>query len=73
MNEILKLTNECLHCKNPICKTGCPINTNIPEFIEKIKNNNMEEAYNILQDNNILSAICSRICPVESQCMRKMY
>lgn len=36
-NEILEEANKCLNCKNPLCKTGCPIKTNIPEFISKIK------------------------------------
>lgn len=73
MEKILTLAGECLNCKKPMCKTGCPIATNIPEFIQEIKNNNMQKAYQILQDNNILSEICSRICPTENQCMRKMY
>ena len=72
MEEILKLAEECLNCKKPMCRTGCPIATNIPAFIEQIKNNNLEKAYKILQENNFLSSICSRVCPTERQCMRKM-
>jgi len=44
------------------------MNTNIPEFIEKIKEENFEEAYYILKENNIFSHICSIICPQEDQC-----
>ena len=44
------------------------MNTHIPEFISKIKNDEIEEAYKILRENNIFSHICSMICPQENQC-----
>lgn len=68
-NYAINQANNCLKCKNPMCKKGCPINTNIPDFIEKIKTKKFEEAYNILLSNNILSEICSTICPAEYQCV----
>ena len=66
--EILKDAKECLNCKNPLCRKGCPVNTNIPSFINKIKEDNLEEAYEILQENNIMSDICSNVCPYEEYC-----
>lgn len=69
LDEVLINANRCLNCKNPMCKKGCPIATSIPEFIAKIKENNYKEAYNILQEKNLMSEICSTICPVEEQCM----
>lgn len=72
INKIIKLSNECLNCKVPFCsKEGCPIETKIPEFISKIKKNKFEESYNILQENNIMSDICSFICPSEKMCQNK--
>ena len=69
MEDIKSLANACLNCKKPMCKTGCPISTKIPEFIECIKNNKYKKAYEILQANNIMSQICSKICQTENQCM----
>lgn len=69
IDNVLEKASKCLNCKNPMCRKGCPIATNIPSFISKIKENNFEEAYNILQENNIMSEICSTVCPVENQCM----
>ena len=69
LDEVLIEANKCLNCKNPMCKKGCPIATSIPEFIAKIKENNYIEAYNILQEKNLMSEICSTVCPVEEQCM----
>ena len=72
MNNILIKANDCLNCKNARCVKGCPVNTRIPEFIAKVKNSKFEEAYHILQENNIFSSICAKICPTERQCMRRM-
>ena len=69
MKEILELANDCLNCKVKPCSIkGCPINTNIPEFINKVKEENYEEAFEILQENNLSSYICSLVCPQEEQC-----
>ena len=69
IDDILEQASKCLNCKNPMCRKGCPIATNIPAFISKIKEKNFKEAYNILHENNLMSEICSTICPVENQCM----
>lgn len=68
IDSVLEKAGKCLNCKNPLCRKGCPIATNIPSFISKIKDNKFEEAYYILQENNMMSHICSTICPVENQC-----
>lgn len=72
MEELENIKKEaawCLNCKTrPCSKQGCPMNTNIPEFIEEIKNDNIEKAYDILYTNNIFSHICSIVCPQEEQC-----
>ena len=69
LQEAQNEANKCLNCKVPMCQKGCPISTHIPEFIEKIKNNNLEEAYKILQSNNIMSNVCSNVCPYEECCV----
>ncbi len=69
INKIIEKANECLNCKKPMCKKGCPISTDVPSFISCIKDNNYKEAYNILHENNLMSEICCTVCPVENQCM----
>ncbi len=58
----------CLNCKNMPCVKGCPVNIRIPDFISEIKNKNYEQAYKIISDASSLPAVCSRVCPQESQC-----
>lgn len=58
----------CLDCKNMPCVTGCPVNIQIPRFIERIKNGDFEEAYKIISESSSLPAVCGRVCPQETQC-----
>lgn len=61
----------CLSCKNRPCVEGCPVNINIPDFIQKVKEKQYEEAYNIITESSSLPAVCGRVCPQESQCESK--
>ena len=63
--------NRCLNCRNPLCVTGCPVSVRIPEFIAKIVEGNLDEAYTILTSTNSLPAVCGRVCPQEKQCESK--
>lgn len=58
----------CLHCKHKPCVNGCPVNVNIPDFIEKVKDGEFEEAYRIISLTSSLPAVCGRVCPQENQC-----
>ena len=66
--EALKEANRCLQCANPRCVKGCPVNIELPKFIKAIRENNLEEAYNIILNSSSLPAICGRVCPQEKQC-----
>ena len=63
--------NRCLNCKNPLCRTGCPVSVRIPEFIAKIVERDFDAAYDILTSTNSLPAVCGRVCPQEKQCESK--
>lgn len=69
MKEIKEIASYCLNCKMKPCSIkGCPMQTQIPEFITEVKSENYCKAYDILQENNICSYICSIVCPQEEQC-----
>ena len=61
----------CLNCKHMPCVSGCPVNIQIPEFINKIKEGDFEEAYQVINRSSSLPAVCGRVCPQETQCEEK--
>ena len=58
----------CLNCKNRPCVAGCPVQVQIPEFIQKVKEGDFEAAYQIINETSSLPAVCGRVCPQETQC-----
>jgi glutamate synthase (NADPH/NADH) small chain len=58
----------CLQCKKPGCVAGCPVNVDIPGFIQLIKEEKFTESIRNLWGKNSLPAVCGRVCPQEIQC-----
>lgn len=67
--EQVKLeVSRCLNCKNPRCVQGCPVNIQIPSFIQAIKEGNLNKAGEIIRQTSMLPSVCGRVCPQERQC-----
>lgn len=66
--EAVAEASRCLNCKNPRCVGGCPVSINIPAFIEEVKHDEFEKAYEIISQSSALPAVCGRVCPQETQC-----
>jgi glutamate synthase (NADPH/NADH) small chain len=58
----------CIQCPKHSCIDGCPVDIDIPGFIQAIVDNDMPQAVRILKDKNSLPGICGRVCPQETQC-----
>ena len=69
--EAVMEAERCINCKNPQCVTGCPVNINIPAFIEQIKLRDYNKAADIIGEASSLPAVCGRVCPQETQCEGK--
>jgi glutamate synthase (NADPH/NADH) small chain len=69
MSDIVSEAKRCLKCKKPLCKEGCPVKTNIPVVMNMFLEGKLNDAGQMLFDNNPLSAFCSRICPHEKKCL----
>ena len=61
----------CLNCKHKPCQNGCPVGIDIPAFIGKVAEEDMEGAFEILSASSALPAVCGRVCPQETQCEGK--
>ncbi len=64
--EAMQEASRCINCKK-----GCPVAIDIPAFIQKVKEGEIEEAYQIISKASALPAVCGRVCPQESQCEGK--
>ena len=61
----------CLSCKNKPCVTGCPVQIDIPAFVEQVAKGDFEAAYDVINRASSLPAVCGRVCPQETQCEQK--
>ncbi len=57
----------------PPCQAGCPINTDIQEYVRQIATGNHDRALEVIMEVNPLSAVCGMLCahPCEDECRRK--
>ncbi|MCE5388297.1 MAG: FAD-dependent oxidoreductase [Acidithiobacillus sp.] len=60
--------DRCLHCGNPYCEWKCPVHNYIPNWLQLIVENRIEEAANLSHSTNTLPEICGRICPQDRLC-----
>ena len=54
--------NRCLNCLKKPCMNNCPLNNDIPSIIKLLKEDKVEEAYQIFSNTSCLQSICGRIC-----------
>lgn len=67
-HNVIAEAKRCLNCKKPLCRTGCPISTPIPDFISTFLKGDIDAAGKMLFDNNPLSVVCSIVCNHGNQC-----
>lgn len=68
MQQALTEAHRCLNCKNPTCVEGCPVNINIPGFIKRLEQGDVQGAADVIKQSSTLPAVCGRVCPQEKQC-----
>lgn len=58
----------CLLCHDAPCSKACPAGTDPAKFIRSVRFRNFKGAAETIRENNILGAICARVCPTEKYC-----
>lgn len=58
----------CLQCKKPLCVANCPVQINIPGFINAIARGDFQQGIRVIKQKNLLPSVCGRVCPQEEQC-----
>ena len=58
----------CYYCFDAPCTTACPTDIDIPEFIKRIQCGNVKGSAHKILAQNIMGAMCARVCPTEELC-----
>ena len=67
-DEAVLEASRCMGCKKPLCIHGCPVQIDIPAFIARVAEGDFIGAAEKIKEQNMLPAICGRVCPQETQC-----
>lgn len=60
----------CLYCYDAPCVNACPSEIDIPSFIHRISDENLQGAAERILSANILGGSCARVCPTEILCQQ---
>lgn len=65
---VMEEASRCLLCLDAPCSTSCPAGTDPAKFIRSLRFKNVKGAAETVRINNVLGAICARVCPTERYC-----
>jgi glutamate synthase (NADPH/NADH) small chain len=61
-------SERCAGCGVPFCQSGCPLDNDIPDWLNFAADGRTREAWDLSQATNTLPEICGRICPQDRLC-----
>ena len=67
---VMEEASRCLLCHDAPCSKSCPAGTDPAKFIRSVRFRNVKGAAETVRVNNILGAICARVCPTERYCQQ---
>ena len=67
---VMEEASRCLLCHDAPCSKSCPAGTDPAKFIRSVRFKNFKGAAETVRINNILGAICARVCPTERYCQQ---
>ena len=67
---VMEEATRCLLCLDAPCSASCPAGTDPAKFIRSVRFKNLKGAAETVRINNILGAICARVCPTERYCQQ---
>jgi glutamate synthase (NADPH/NADH) small chain len=67
-DEAKTQASRCSQCGVPFCQTGCPLQNNIPDWLQLEAEGRLREAYLASSATNPMPEICGRICPQDRLC-----
>ena len=67
-HQALVESDRCYFCHDAPCVQACPTQIDVPSFIRKIATGNLKGAAHDILEQNIMGAVCARVCPTEVLC-----
>ena len=58
--------DRCYFCYDAPCTTACPTGIDVPQFIQKIRSDNISGSAHTILSENIMGGMCARVCPTET-------
>lgn len=68
--NVCEEASRCLLCHDAPCSKACPAGTSPDKFIRSVRFRNFKGAAETIRLNNVLGAICARVCPTEKYCQK---
>lgn len=68
-----KIVEECMGSEDSFCKSRCPMNTDVKEYVKKIADRDFEGAVKVIREKLFLPGTLGRVCahPCEEACRRE--
>jgi len=61
-------SSRCSQCGVPFCQSGCPLENNIPDWLNLAAQGRLQDAHQVSSATNSMPEICGRICPQDRLC-----
>ncbi|OYW40402.1 MAG: dihydropyrimidine dehydrogenase [Brevundimonas sp. 12-68-7] len=58
----------CTDCGVPFCQSACPLQNNIPDWLNLAAEDDLREAWRVASATSTMPEICGRICPQDRLC-----
>ena len=68
VSTVMEEAQRCLLCYDAPCSKACPAGTDPAKFIRSVRFRNFKGAAETIRINNVLGAVCARVCPTERYC-----
>jgi glutamate synthase (NADPH) small chain len=66
--ECQNQASRCSQCGVPFCQVHCPLQNNIPDWLQMAADERWQKAYELSAETNNFPEICGRICPQDRLC-----
>ena len=66
--EALVEAQRCLDCFEPACRQACPAHVNVPSFIKRLREDNLDGAGEVIYSACPLGLVCGYACPTIDLC-----